>query len=358
MAEQRPDGQCWCPVWIKNRRKRRCLGIAPDGKLHCYRDVHKSQYLTAAELELDKRYLKAASDGNWERMNTILTEYPGVSSEEADQLAIRKGHLTIVKNLIRNKKHYMNISDMCLYAIQFGNIDMVQIVVQQGKPTMELVSRMVIKAAETANLNVIQYLWTFPEFKMAIRKAESEDSYRYNILMISSFLYNFEMTRWILENIPFDIEKKDGFGTNVLEKIVMSEYDEHFNYKREEITPYHFYKMVTLLVTVGNADAAEAWEFLVYKWSQELSELEPGEDEMIKQFIKTLYLFKQPSKSIEDGLRATRYAYLVDEVEKVRLKVYERKNSLSNLVGEHLLPDLTNVILDMEHLTTDEMWDL
>jgi hypothetical protein len=311
-----------------------------------------------AEMDPDERYLKAAYDGNWEEMNTILNEYPDVSCKEADKLLIHGGHLTIIENLIRNKKHSMSISDMCLYAVQFGNIDIVQFIVEHEDPTMELVSRMVIKAAYTDNFNVIRYLWTFPEFKMAIRKAETENFSRLNLLTISSSNYNFEMTRWILENIPFDIESKDGFGRNVLTKTMEHGYDEHITYKREKITPHHFYKMVALLVTVGNVDAAPVWKFLREKWSKEVSELKPGEDEMVKNLIKTLYLFEQPSKSIEDGLRATRYAYLVNDVKKVRQKVSERKNSLPNLVGKHLLPDLPNIILDMEPLTTDEMWGL
>jgi hypothetical protein len=235
---------------------------------------------------------------------------------------------------------------------------MIQFMIEHEEPTMELVSGMVIGAAYTDNLNVIQYLWTFPEFKMAIRKAESDNFPRSNLLMISSLNYNFEMTRWILENIPFDIEWKNGFGRNVLTKTIERGYDNRVNYKCEEITPRVFYEMVTLLVTVGNADAAEVWKFLREKWSKKMSELKPGEDEMVINFIKTLYLFEQPSKSIEDRLRATRYAYLVDEVEKVRQKVSKRKNSVPNLVGEHLLPDLANIVGGMDNLTTDEMWGL
>jgi hypothetical protein len=130
------------------------------------------------------------------------------------------------------------------------------------------------------------------------------------------------------------------------------------NFNDEEITPHHFYKMVVLLVTVGKADAAEVWHFFRTKWSTEVSKLEAGEDEMVTNLIKTLYLFKRPTKSVEDGLRASRYAYLVDEMENVRQKVSERQNSLPNLVGKYLPPDLGNMILDMDNLTTDEMWKL
>jgi hypothetical protein len=58
----------------------------------------------------------------------------------------------------------------------------------------------------------------------------------------------------------------------------------------------------------------------------------------MKNLTKTMYFFEQHTKSIDDELRASRYAYLVDEVENVRQKVFERKNSLPNLIGIHLLP--------------------
>jgi hypothetical protein len=117
--------------------------------------------------------------------------------------------------------------------------------------------------------------------------------------------------------------------------------------------------MIKLLVTVGNADPTPVWEeFLVEMWSIRFFELEPGEDEMIKNFIKTLYLMKKPSKMVDDSLRKSRYAYLVDEVEKVHQKVSERKNKIPNVVGEHILPELAKIVRSMDNLTTDEMWGL
>jgi hypothetical protein len=293
-------------------------------------------------------------------MNTILNIYPDVNREESDKLLIRGGHVDILKNLIRKKKHSMSIFDICIYAADVGNVDIVQYMVEQEKLTMELVSDMVVTAVYTGHLNVLQYMWTVPKLKETIAKAKDPNSaVGLNILMLTSFAYDFEMTQWILENIPIDIEEKNSSGTSVLKDVIDYNYSERYtSFEGEQITPHHFYRMVALLVTVGKADAADVWHFLRKKWSKKVSKLKVGEDEMLKNFIRTLYLFKRPTKTVEDGLRATRYAYLVDEVENVRQKVSERKNSLSNLVGEHLLPDLANMVLDMDNPTTDEMWNL
>jgi hypothetical protein len=293
-------------------------------------------------------------------MNTILNIYPDVNREESDKLLIRGGRVAILKNLIRKKKHSMSIFDICIYAADVGNVDIVQYMVEQEKLTMELVSDMVVTAVYTGHLNVLQYMWTVPKLKETIAKAKDPNSaVGLNILMLTSFAYDFEMTQWILENIPIDIEEKNSSGTSVLKDVIDYNYSEHYtSFEGEQITPHHFYRMVALLVTVGKADAADVWHFLRKKWSKKVSKLKVGEDEMLKNFIRTLYLFKRPTQTVEDGLRATRYAYLVDEVENVRQKVSERKNSLSNLVGEHLLPDLANMVLDMDNLTTDEMWNL
>jgi hypothetical protein len=97
----------------------------------------------------DERYLNAAYNGNWEEMDTILTMYPDVSCKEADQSAIRGGHVVLVKNLIRKKKHSMSISDMCLYAAKVGNVDIIQFMIEREELTMTLVSKMVIMASTT-----------------------------------------------------------------------------------------------------------------------------------------------------------------------------------------------------------------
>jgi hypothetical protein len=168
------------------------------------------------------------------------------------------------------------------------------------------------------------------------------------------------MVRWILANIQFDINKKIGFyDESILEYTIERGYGEGKRANGKQITPHLFYEMVTLLVTVGKAEIDLVWEFLQEKLSTEVFNLKPGEDEMLKNFIKTFYLFERPTKSIEDELRASRFAYLVDEVEKVRQKVLERKKGLPNFV-ESLFPrDLSNIILAMEEdLTTDEMWQL
>jgi hypothetical protein len=153
-----------------------------------------------------------------------------------------------------------------------------------------------------------------------------------NLLMISSLGYDFEMTQWIVKNLTFDIESKN---TNLWILISYRDGKDYNGVKCKEIsphnlvsiviTPHQFFKMVTLLVTVGKPDTAQVWHFLPKRWSKEVSKLMVGEDDMLKNLIKTLYLFDQPTKSIEDGLRDSRYAYLVGEVEDIlRQKASER----------------------------------
>jgi hypothetical protein len=62
----------------------------------------------------------------------------------------------------------MSISDMCFSAAKAEKVDIVQFMIEQEQPTMELVSRMVIIAAWKNHLNVFQFLWTIPEFKSVI----------------------------------------------------------------------------------------------------------------------------------------------------------------------------------------------
>jgi hypothetical protein len=134
-----------------------------------------------------------------------------------------------------------------------------------------------------------------------------------NLLMIAAFVYDFEGIQWVLENLDFDIEAVNDGGQSVLEATIEYHYyNEYTSFKYEEITPHLFFKMVALLLVVGNADAAPLWEFLLPLWEKE--EVSTGEDEMLQNFIKTIYLFKRPAKSVEDALRATRHGYLLDGV--------------------------------------------
>jgi hypothetical protein len=342
MAE-RPDGQCWYLVQA-NGIKRRCYGIPRPGQLYCSRDAHQCQLL-----DPDERYLKAAYDGNWDEMDTVLTIHPDVSCREVDEIVIRGGHMVILRNLIQQKKHYTSIFDMCVFAAKVGNLDVVQYMVQQEKPTMELVSRMVITATRNSHLNVLQYLWTIPEFKSVIVEAKDSES---NVLMISGSMYNFEMVQWILENIAFDIKTKK----NVLGSVIAYRYNANIN--DENKIPHMYFKMVTLLVIIGNVDPAPVWQSLRKEWSKEVYELKVGEDQMLKDFIKTLYLFKKPTKSIQEKLRASRYADLVNQVEKVRGKVSERETYLPDVLDVYFPRNLGTIILDMDTLTIDEMWEM
>jgi hypothetical protein len=103
-------------------------------------------------MEPEERYLAAAYDGNWEYMKTVLAMYPDVSCEKAVEYAIRGGHMTIVENLLRKKKHCMSIFDMSLMAAEVGNVDNVQYMLEQEEPTMELVSRMAVMATRNENI--------------------------------------------------------------------------------------------------------------------------------------------------------------------------------------------------------------
>jgi hypothetical protein len=88
MVEQ-PDGRCWCPVQV-NGIKRRCLGFAHPGQLHCFRDSHQCQNIDPpkpAEMDPDPLfwYRCAAEDGGWKELDTLLTMYPDISCEETDR---------------------------------------------------------------------------------------------------------------------------------------------------------------------------------------------------------------------------------------------------------------------------------
>jgi hypothetical protein len=359
MAEQ-PDGRCWCPVKA-NGIKRRCLGFARPGLLHCFRDAHQYQNIDSPDSDPDPLfwYQIAAEDADLKEMDTLLTMYPDISCEETDRLAIKASHVDLVKKLVQEKKHSMSIPDMCFYAAKSGKADIVQFMVEQEQPTMELVSRMVIKAVWKNRLNVVQFLWSIPEFKSVISETYDRlvviNDRGLSLLTISSFNYDFDMTQWIVKNITFDIETKN----DILRTLISSKYGEDYDGSLGafvEITPHQFFKMVTLLVTVGKADVAQVWHFLRKRWSKDVSKLIAGEDDMLKNLIKTLYLFEQPTESVDDELRDSRYAYLVDEVEDIlRQKVSERKNSLPDLFKPHLLPDLGKMILDFDHVTTGEI---
>jgi hypothetical protein len=364
MVVEEPDGRCWCLVQADGI-ERRCLGYAPRGELRCYRDTHKCHSVDppiSARIDPHREYFSAAEYGNWRKMDEISTMYPNVLGERMDKVVIREGYVTVLANLIRENKLSMSIFDASNFAARIGNMDIIQFLFQKEKPTTELVMDMVINAARGDNLEVIQYLWTMQEFRKAIGHAKTFGYFPSNILTIACQNYNLDMVRWILANIQFDINEKIGFdGDNILDYIIRLGYGEGITsyYNDKQITLHLFYEMVTLLVTVGKAEINLVWKFLQEKLSTEVSDLKPGEDEMLKNIMKTFFLFERPTKFIEDDLRGSRFAYLVDEVEKVRQKVLERKNDLPKFV-ESLFPrDLSNMILAMEeNLTTDEMWQL
>jgi hypothetical protein len=216
---------------------------------------------------------------------------------------------------------------------------------EQEEPTTELVSRTVVTAARNGHLNVLQYMSMIPEFKRAMLTTIDSQLMGSNLLMIVTFVYNFEMVQWILENLDFDIEVVNDNGQTVLETVI--EYQQ---------TPPIFFKMVVLLVVVGDADAAPVWRFFRRKWTTSVSKLEDGENQMLQDFIKTLYLFQRPAKSVTNALRATRYVNLVEEADEVRRKVSTRKTGLPDLINDYLPPDLHKMVLDMDYVTTDEMW--
>jgi hypothetical protein len=86
---------------------------------------------------------------------------------------------------------------------------------------------MVINTAKGDNLEVIQYLWTMQEFRKAIRMAKIIDFGQFNILTIVCQNYNLEMVRWILANIPFDINMDLGIdGDSILDYIIEHGYGE------------------------------------------------------------------------------------------------------------------------------------
>jgi hypothetical protein len=304
---------------------------------------------------LGERYLNAAYNGDREEMNRFFTlSQEKKSCRKADQYVIRGGFLDIVKELVQTKKNFMSIFDMCIFAAKVGNVKIIEYLLKRGEIKTELISSMVFEAVDNDHLNVLCYLWENKKFKSTIFKTVYNKILGSNLLMMSSAMYNFEITEWILKNLGFDIETVDYYGFSVLENTIDC-YDLDPN-----VTPNDFFKMVKLIVTVGKADATPVWNFLDNFWSKKESDLKPGEDQMLKDFIKTLYLFKQPDESVEKTLRASRYAYLVNEVEKVRDLQLERETGLPNVLEKTFPRVIGDMISSMDNSTptTDEMWEM
>jgi hypothetical protein len=172
-----------------------------------------------------------------------------------------------------------------------------------------------------------------------------------NLLMVAATKYNFEMVTWILTNLDIDIDAVNAHGENVQQLVIIMMLEDFIERDRPLLL-----KMLELLLDVGKANPTTLWMELLPWWDKEISTLKIGEEEMLQDFIKTLFLRERPSLLIENALQATRHGHLVDEANKLRPRLVQRKAGLNRIIDEHFPPVLNNLVRAFDDMTTDEMW--
>jgi hypothetical protein len=155
------DNVSWCIIQPTNGGPpRRCLGKAPKGSLACFRDSHQCQN-TMHEVEenlLENQFLKAAYEGDWERMRECLDVNEDVytivdsNNRSAVHYAIKGHQNDIVEKMLDQRLYQVKLSELCIYAAGPGkNLDIVRKIITSPALVVEA-------AAESGNLEIFQWL--------------------------------------------------------------------------------------------------------------------------------------------------------------------------------------------------------